>query len=287
MQQATERAGTVRPVNRRPTRKLPFPLNLYQTAVGKKWVMALTGIALLGYVLAHMVGNLKLYYGVESINHYGEWLRELAVPALARTQALWLLRIGLIVAFVLHIHSAYALTMMNRRARPVGYQSDRDYIAADFASRTMRWSGIIVGLFVVWHLADITWGWVNPDHVLGDPYHNVVESFSVLPIALFYVVANLLLGVHIYHGAWSIFQSLGANNPRLNGVRRPFATAFAAIIVIGNVSFPIAVQLGIVDEDNRTTPLADEVEDDQPEVEGDTVEAAPADLVITISEAAR
>lgn len=281
MQHATDRATSVRPIARRPRRELPFPLNLYQTAVGKKWVMALTGIALLGYVLAHMIGNLKLYYGVESINHYGEWLRELLYPAMPRTVTLWLMRIGLIAAFVLHIHSAYSLTVMNKKARPVGYQSDRDYIAADFASRTMRWSGVIVGLFVIWHLADITWGWVNPDHILGDPYHNVVESFSVLPIAIFYIVANLALGLHIYHGAWSIFQSLGANNPKLNPIRRPFATIFALVIVAGNVSFPLAVQFGLVDEENRTTPYADEVEDH------DTDDAAPAGLVITIPEALR
>lgn len=273
MQQATQRATKVRPIARRPKRDLPYPLSLYQTAVGKKWVMAITGIILLGYVLAHMVGNLKLYFGPADMNAYADWLRHLLYPALAETWALWLMRTLLIVAALLHLHSAYSLTVMNRAARPVGYQSDRDYIAADFASRTMRWSGIIVLLFLVWHLMDLTFGTpvVNDEFIAHDPYNNVVASFERPLVAAFYVVANLALGVHVYHGAWSMFQSLGANNPRLNPIRRPFATALAAIIVIGNVSFPIAVQAGIVNQDNRTTPYADEVDDHAAPAVGDPV----------------
>ncbi|QGG93949.1 succinate dehydrogenase cytochrome b subunit [Actinomarinicola tropica] len=264
MQQANERATKVRPIARRPKRQLPFPLNLYQTAVGKKWVMALTGIALLGYVLAHMIGNLKLYFGPEDMNAYADWLRHLLYPALPEGWMLWIMRAGLLVAFVLHLHSAYSLTMMNRAARPVGYQGDRDYIAADFAGRTMRWSGIIVLLFIVWHLLDLTIGAepVNGEFISHDPYNNVVASFERPLVAAFYVVANLALGLHIFHGAWSMFQSLGANNPKLNPIRRPFAVAFAAIVVVGNVSFPIAVQAGLVDQDNRTTPYADEVHEE-------------------------
>lgn len=264
MQQATDRATTsVRPIASRPTRKLPFPLNLYQTAVGKKWVMAITGIVLLGYVLAHMVGNLKLYFGPEDMNAYAEWLRHLLYPALRETWTLWLMRTALIVAFVLHIHSAYSLTVMNRKARPVGYQSERDYIAADFAGRTMRWSGVIVLLFVIWHLLDLTFGAevVNGSFIAHDPYNNVVASFERPLVAAFYVVANLALGIHLFHGAWSIFQSLGANNPTLNKVRRPLATALAVVVVAGNISFPIAVQAGIISQENRTTPYADEIDD--------------------------
>src|SRR5690606_11642731 len=203
---------------------------------------------LLGYVFAHMLGNLKLYFGPLEMYDYAQWLRHLLYPFLPESGTLWLMRLGLIAAFLLHIHSAYSLTVMNRTARPVGYQSDRDYIAANFASRTMRWSGVIVLLFVVWHLLDLTFGTepVNPDFISHDPYNNVVVSFERPIVALFYVVANLALGVHIFHGAWSLFQSLGANSPALNRIRRPFATAFAAIIVIGNLSFPIAVQAGLI-----------------------------------------
>src|SRR5215203_5785312 len=142
-------------------KKKPFLLDLYSTAVGKKYVMAITGIIGIGFVVSHMIGNLKVYLGliehngerVYDIDVYGEFLRELLVPILPRTYALWLLRLVLIGALVLHVHAAYALTVMNRRARPTKYQSKRDYVVADFAARTMRWTGIIVLLFLVWHLA--------------------------------------------------------------------------------------------------------------------------------------
>jgi succinate dehydrogenase / fumarate reductase cytochrome b subunit len=281
MAQATQQSAAPTPIGERPTRPLPFPLNLYQTAVGKKWVMAITGIVLLGYVLVHMIGNTKMYYGVSSINEYGEWLRDLGEPFFARTQLLWIFRIGLLAAFVLHIHSAYSLTRMNQKARPMGYQSKRDYIAADFASRTMRWTGVIVGLFVLFHLADLTWGTANPDFVKGDVYNNIVASFERVPVAAIYIVANLALGLHIYHGAWSIFQSLGLNNPRLNAIRRPFAIAFAVVVAAGNISFPLAVQLGLVDQENRTTPLAG-----SEEAEEVADEALAGPLTITV-EAAR
>ncbi len=223
-----------------------FLADLYSTAVGKKYAMALSGIALMGYVLAHMLGNLKMYLGHAEINHYGEFLRDLLVPLAPRTFVLWILRIGLLGATVLHIHAAYSLTILNRQARAVKYQSPRDYEAANFASSTMRWTGIIVALFVLWHLADFTWGWVNPGYVRGDVYRNVDASLSRVPVAALYVVANIALGVHLYHGAWSLFQSMGWNRPRFNKWRRGFAIGFATLIVVGNVSFPIAVLAGIV-----------------------------------------
>ena len=229
-----------------PRKRKPFLLDLYSTAVGKKYVMAITGLIGLGYVIAHMIGNLKMYLGPEEIDHYGEFLRELLVPLLPRTVALWAMRIVLIVALVLHLHAAYTLTLINRRARPVRYQSPRDYVAANFASRTMRWTGIIVLLFLAYHLADLTWGWFNPDFIRGAVYHNVDESLSQLPVAILYIVANIALGIHLFHGIWSLFQSMGWNSPRFNSWRRWTATAIATVIVVGNCSFPIAVQAGIV-----------------------------------------
>ena len=132
---------------------------------------------------------------------------------------------------------------MNHAARAMKYQSQRDYVAANFASRTMRWTGVIVGLFLVFHLFDLTWtGTGQPDFVRGDAYDNVAHSLSRLPVARRSTSsANLALGVHLFHGAWSLFQRMGWNNPRFNAWRRNFAAGFAAIIVIGNVSFPIAV----------------------------------------------
>jgi succinate dehydrogenase / fumarate reductase, cytochrome b subunit len=233
-------------------RPAPWPVEFYRSAVGKKWVMALTGIGLMGYVFFHMLGNLKLYFGAEDVNHYGEWLRELLVPFFPRTVTLWLLRLGLIAAFVLHIHAAYSLTMMNRRAQANGgYVTKRDFQAANAASRSMRTTGIVILLFVLWHLADLTWGWVNPDFERGDVFRNVVASFQRPPIALLYIVANLALGIHLWHGAWSLFQSLGLNNPKWNAWRKSFAIGFAAVVTIGNLSFPIAVMTGVIDADDN------------------------------------
>jgi succinate dehydrogenase / fumarate reductase cytochrome b subunit len=215
--------------------------SLYSTAVGKKYAMAVSGIVLMGYVLLHMLGNLKFYFGVESLGTYSEWLREIGEPALPRATMLWAARILLLVAVAVHIHAAYALTQMNRRARPETYRSRRDYVAADFASRTMRWTGVIVGLFVIFHLLDLTFGTANPDFVSGAPYANMVASFERVPVALIYIIANLALGLHLYHGAWSLFQSLGWVLPW----RRQFAIAFAAIVVAGNLTFPIAVVTGL------------------------------------------
>ena len=224
-----------------------WPLEFYRSAVGKKWVMAVTGIVLLGFVFGHMVGNLKAYLGPIAMNDYGEGLRDLGEPIFPRSFLLWLVRIGLITAFALHIHAAYELTKMNHRARPQKYASDRDYVAANFASRTMRWSGVIVLLFIAWHLLDLTAGSLNPQYLRGDPYNNLVHSFERPAVALLYIVAMLALGLHIFHGAWSLFQSIGANNPRFNRWRIYFARGFAAIIVIGNLSFPIMVQAKVLD----------------------------------------
>ena len=251
MAQAIQSRGPVTGTAVKAKKRRPFLLDLYGTAVGKKYVMAITGIMLLGFVFMHMVGNLKMYLGAEDYNHYAEFLRELLVPILPRTVLLWLLRFGLIGAVLLHIHAAYSLTVMNRKARSVKYQSPRDYQIASFASRTMRWTGMIVALFVLWHLADLTWGTVNAiggdgEFVRGDAYGNVVRSFERVPVAVLYIVANIALGTHLFHGVWSLFQSMGWNNPRFNKWRRQLAIGFATLIVVGNVSFPVAVLAGIV-----------------------------------------
>jgi succinate dehydrogenase / fumarate reductase cytochrome b subunit len=232
-------------------KKRPFLLDLYSTAVGKKYAMAISGIAMMGFVLFHMIGNLKMYLGAEALDHYAEFLQELLYPILPKNVMLWILRGGLVSMLLLHLHAAWSLTMLNRHARPVKYQGARDYQVAKFASRTMRWTGIIVLAYLVWHLLDFTFGTVNAvgtdsTFVRGEVYNNVVRSLDRPVVAAFYVIANILLGIHLFHGAWSIFQSLGWNNPRFNNWRRGFATGFATIIVVGNVSFPIAVIAGIV-----------------------------------------
>lgn len=238
---------TIRKANRRNTFAI---IDLYKSSVGKKWIMALTGIMLMGFVLVHMIGNLKMYVGAEDFNEYAEFLRKLLYPAVPATGVLWIFRLGLLAAFGLHIQSAYALTRINRKARPVNYKSPRDYVAVTWAARTMRWSGIIVALFLVWHLADLTWGWANPEFVYGNPYGNVSTSLSRAPIAALYIVANLALGFHLFHGSWSIFQSLGSLstnfNPRHNPLRKGFAIGFAVLVAGVNITFPIAVLTGVV-----------------------------------------
>jgi len=238
----------VRPVNP-PRRPAPWPVAFYRSAVGKKWVMAITGIVLMGFIFGHMVGNLKMYQGAHALNVYGETLRELLYPLLPRTLTLWLVRIGLILAFVFHIHAAASLTMMNRRANAGGYQSKRDWQAANRASLSMRFTGIVILLFLFWHLSDFTWGFVNPDFVRGDVYRNVQASLTNAVPAAIYVLANIALGVHLYHGSWSLFQSLGLNNPRYNSWRRSFAVGFAALITLGNLSFPLGVVTGATSDD--------------------------------------
>jgi succinate dehydrogenase / fumarate reductase cytochrome b subunit len=244
-------------------KRKPFLLDFYSTAVGKKYVMAITGIIGIGFVIVHMIGNLKVYLGaitengqqVYDIDIYGEFLRELLVPILPRTYALWGLRLVLIAAVILHIHAAYTLTVMNRKARPVKYQSARDYQVANFASRTMRWTGIIVALFIIWHLADLTWGWANPDFSRGDVYRNLDASLSRIPVAILYIVANIALGIHLFHGTWSLFQSMGWNNPKFNQWRKGAAAGVATLVVVGNVSFPIMTLAGVIEFDPDVTTV--------------------------------
>ena len=225
-------------------------IDFYRSDVGKKWAMAVTGIALLGYILAHMIGNLKVYLSPEEIDLYGEALRDLGGHLVPRTSLLWILRAGLAAAFAIHIHAAYTLSFRNRKARgPVRYDSDQRFLAASYASRTMAYTGTIVLAFLLFHLADLTWGSAPAaPHVWerGAVYANMVATFSRWPVALFYLVANVALGFHIWHGVWSLFQSLGINNPRFNKWRRNLATGFTVVVIGGNLSFPLAVLSGIV-----------------------------------------
>src|SRR3954451_20020411 len=221
--------------------------SLYSTYVGKKYAMAISGVVLMAFVLLHMIGNLKIYFGASSLDRYSHWLRTVGEPALPEQWLLFAVRAVLLVALIVHVHAAYVLTKVNRQARPDKYRSKRDYVAADFASRTMRWTGVIVLLFVVFHLLELTWGMANSEFVRGDPYNNLVYSLQRPVVAIAYSVAMIALAFHLYHGAWSMFQSMGINNPRINKLRRSFAIAFAGLILVGNLSFPILVQAHAVD----------------------------------------
>ena len=221
-------------------------ISIWSSSVGKKIVMAVTGVILIGFVVVHALGNLKVFMGREAFNHYAEGLRTLGDPFFAHSQLLWVLRIGLLVAVVLHIAAATQLTLQSRRARPAGYKRYEGDMVFSYASRTMVWGGVIVLLFVVYHLMHLTWGNAHPDFVHGDAYHNFVVGFQSRPVALAYIAAMLPLGLHLYHGFWSMLQTLGFNNPKYNRVRRPIAAALAFAIVAINISFPVAVVTGLV-----------------------------------------
>ena len=224
----------------------------FSSSIGLKWLMALTGIGLLLYVLAHMIGNLKLFQGANAegdyyIDLYGEALRNLGGDLVPHGSVLWIMRIGLIAAFVIHIGASVILTRRNWEARGWDrYDAQRNYAAANYASRTMRWGGTIILLFLLFHLADLTFGWANPDFVYGEVYDNVIASLTRPPVAILYLVAQLALAFHIYHGGWSLFQTLGWQNPKFNSWRRVFAIAFAALIFVGNSAIVLAVWTGAV-----------------------------------------
>jgi len=221
-----------------------FP-DLYRSAVGKKAVMAVTGIILFAFVLGHLLGNLKLYLGPEALNGYARFLRTAGEPVVPENVVLWAVRLVLIAAVALHVWAAWQLSRVSRAARPDAYVAGTR-IHTTYASRTMRWGGVIILLFVIYHLLHLTWGTVHPKFVPGDVYHNVVTGFHEWWVSLFYIAAQVALGFHLYHGLWSMFQSLGWNHPRFNLWRNGFAHAFAWLITLGNVSFPVAVLSGLV-----------------------------------------
>ncbi len=210
------------------------------SSIGRKVIMAVTGAILFGFVLVHMLGNLQVYLGPEALNHYGVFLRELL-----HGTGIWIARAVLLAAVVLHIWSATSLTLTSRRARPEGYRLQK-WQESTYASRTMRWGGVIILLFVIYHLLHFTIGTVHPSFIEGDVYHNFVAGFRVVPVSLFYIFAMLALGLHLRHGVWSMFQTLGVSHPRYIRAARVGAWIFAILVVIGNISFPLAVLAGIV-----------------------------------------
>jgi succinate dehydrogenase / fumarate reductase cytochrome b subunit len=211
------------------------------SSIGKKIVMALTGLVLFGFVFAHMLGNLQVYLGPGKLDEYGAALRKL--PAL-----LWAARAVLLGSVLAHVWAAWSLTRTSWDARPQDYRERRNVSTAGsgYASHLMRWGGVTLALFVVYHILHFTVGTVHPRFEEGRVHQNFVLGFQVWYVSAFYIVAMLALGQHLYHGVWSLFQTLGLNHPRYNALRRTFAAAFAGVIVLGNISFPIAVLVGVV-----------------------------------------
>jgi len=222
------------------TTTVPYPLA--GSTIGRKVVMATTGVVLFGFVLGHMLGNLQVYAGAAMYDHYSEFLHQFL-----HGTGIWLVRVILLLSVVLHIWAAWTTSRRSWAARPIGY---RRWVPREstYASRTMRWGGVIILLFVLYHLADFTFGWhvIHPGFVPGDPYANFVASFQRWPVALLYIVANIALGFHLRHGVWSMLQTLGLSHPRYRRFAVAAALAFAVVVTLGNVSYPLAVLSGIV-----------------------------------------
>jgi succinate dehydrogenase / fumarate reductase cytochrome b subunit len=210
--------------------------SFYTSTTGKKAAMAVSGCILFLFVVGHLIGNLQIYEGPDKLNRYAVFLR--SMPAL-----LWGVRIVLLAMVLLHIWSSIQLAARNLNARPVGYRMKKA-TGSSYASRTMYWSGPIILTFIIYHLLDFTFGKVNPHYEPGNVYGNVVASFQVIPIAAFYIIAMLLLCMHLYHGLWSMFQSLGISHPRYTPVLRKGAAVVATLIAAGNISIPVAVLSG-------------------------------------------
>ena len=220
-------------------------VKLTSTSIGRKWLMALSSLVLLLYIILHLAGNLKIFFGPDPFNHYAEWLRVAGTPMLPDKGALWGFRILLIAAVLVHIGAYVQLWRQSRRARSHRYKK-YDPQVFSYSSRTMKWGGITILLFVIYHLLHLTFGSVHPDFVVGDAYNNVVIGFENVWVSLFYVIGVLALGLHLYHGMWSATQTFGLNNPRYNRLRRPLSLAFAVAITVGYLSIPLAVLTGIV-----------------------------------------
>ena len=221
-------------------------VTLYKSTIGKKIMMAVTGVILVGYVLGHMIGNLKAFQGAEKIDAYGAFLREMGGPMLGHNQALWLVRIGLLGAFVIHVVAALQLTRTGQRARPERYRRKLDPEASTYASRTMRFGGIFLLLFVIYHLLHLTVGAVHPDFEHGAIYHNLQVAFESSLTAGVYILAMTALGFHLFHGIWSGFQTLGLNHPTYNRYRRPLAVGLGIVIAVGFMAVPMAFFTGIL-----------------------------------------
>lgn len=224
-----------RPAGRRARSRLAA---YYRTTVGKKLLMAVSGVALLAFVIAHLAGNLQIFLGAEKLNDYAVLLRR-------SPELLWPARLGLLLALAVHVVASAQIVRANRRARPVRYVVKRD-IETTYAARTMAISGPLILLYVLYHLAMFTFLITGPGYSHSDVYRNVVLAFQTPAISAIYISAMLLLGLHLYHGVWSMLHTLGVSSPRYYRLRRGLAPVVALAITSGYISIPIAVLAGIL-----------------------------------------
>jgi succinate dehydrogenase / fumarate reductase cytochrome b subunit len=220
-------------------------LKFAKSTVGAKILMALTGILLFGFVLVHMAGNLQIFIGPEAYNAYAHFLK--GTPEL-----LWTARLGLLTAVLVHTLSALRLNRLNAKSRPFQYSTKR-YTRASWTSRNMGLTGVVVLAFIIYHLAHFTLGLTDPTHFgLLDPkgrvdaYSMFVYGFQNVYVSAAYIVAMVLLGLHLEHGVSSMLQTLGINHPRINGLTGKLGPIFAVVVVLGNISMPIAVMMGVI-----------------------------------------
>ena len=207
--------------------------------------MAVSGIVLVLFLIAHMVGNLKIFSGAESFNGYSEWLRTFGAPALPYRAFLTIIEAVLLASVLAHMAAAFVLWKQARTARPVRYVTKKS-VQQSYASRTMRWGGVIIALFIVYHLLDQTVGAVNPEGTDSTPYERMIAGFSNPFVTAFYVLALVLLGMHLRHGLWSATQTLGQSNRRRERVVNAAATGFAVILIGGYLVVPFAVLFDLV-----------------------------------------
>ena len=212
---------------------------LWTSSVGKKAVMAVTGLIMLAYLITHVLANLLIFQGPEKINAYSRFLH-------GTGGALWAARLVLLAAVGLHIVAAVQLASRRRAARPIGYAAGRESQVSTLASRTIRWGGALILVFLVYHILHFTLGTAHPSFVDGDPYHNVVAGFSNPLVVLFYEVAMVAVGLHLYHGIWSSGRSLGLSSPSPQPLRRQLALALSVMVWAGFAVIPIVVYAGVI-----------------------------------------
>ena len=221
-----------------PRRRAGVVARFWQSSIGKKAVMAVTGLIMIGFLISHMLANLQVFAGPLMINEYARTLREFG-------PLLWLARAGLLVALVLHVIAAWQLTQRKQGARPVGY-ADREPQVSTFASRTIRWGGVALLVFIVLHLLHFTFGTIHPAFAVGDVYGNVVVGFEQWWVAVLYLIAMVVLGLHLYHGTWSSLRTLGLSRPSTTPLKRRATAVLAWALYLGFSLVPIAVVAGIV-----------------------------------------
>jgi succinate dehydrogenase / fumarate reductase cytochrome b subunit len=238
--------GVVATVTTQPAQRRAPKTGRFSNSVVKKTVMAVSGIIMILYLLAHMIGNLHAFQGAEEFNGYSHWLRTIGEPAVPEQTTLWIIRLVMLTAVVSHFWAAISLWRQARRARPVAYVTKKR-VQQSFASRTVRWGGIILALFIVWHILDLTFGVVNPAGTGTTPYDRMIASFSNIPITLFYVVSMLILAWHIRHGIFAATQTLGQTNKKRERAVNGIAYAFSGLIGIGFVLVPLSVAFGLID----------------------------------------